>query len=176
MLGVWKENIGLQRVKAVNTLNIKGRIWNRSLSQSSRVAKQFFFPDKHRMKRKERKLQALGRNDSLVVTSFYTTWSCYILVLSISGLINTYFHKNYPNCYFDLLIFMENMEITNYFETTSKKREFLNRGSSSSNDDVSKRVKENENPSSSSGNVTDGNVGSTETVNTLVVCSRYRSK
>ena len=64
---------------------------------------------------------------------------------------------------------MENKEITNYFETTSKKREFLNRGSSSSNDDdVSKRVKENENPSSSSGNVTDGNVGSTETVNKLV--------
>ena len=63
---------------------------------------------------------------------------------------------------------MENMEIINYFETTSKKREFLNRGSNSSNDDVSKRVKENENPSSSSGNVTDGNVGSTETVNKLV--------
>ena len=52
-----------------------------------------------------------------------------------------------------------------------KKREFLNRGSSSSNnDDVSKRVKENENTSSSTGNVTDGNVGSTETVNKLVSC------
>lgn len=72
---------------------------------------------------------------------------------------------------------MENMEITNYFETTSKKREFLNRGSSSSNDDdVSKRVKENENPSSSSGNVTDGNVGSTETVNKLVSCMEQVQK
>ena len=73
---------------------------------------------------------------------------------------------------------MENMEITNYFETTLKKREFLNRGSSRSNDeDVSKRVKENENPSSSSGNVTDGNVRSIETVNKLVSCmEQVRSK
>ena len=71
---------------------------------------------------------------------------------------------------------MENMEITNYFETTSKKREFLNTGSSSSNDDVSKRVKENENPSSSSGNVTDGNVGSTEAINKLVSCMEQVQK
>ena len=73
---------------------------------------------------------------------------------------------------------MENMEITNYFETTLKKREFLNRGSSRSNDeDVSKRVKENENPSSSSENVTDGNVRSIETVNKLVSCmEQVRSK
>ena len=98
-------------------------------------------------------------------------------MLSISGLINTYFHKNYPNCYFDLLIFMENMEISNYFETTSKKREFLNRGSSSSNDDnVWKRVKENENPSGLPGNITDGNVGSIETVNKLVSCMEQVQK
>ena len=73
---------------------------------------------------------------------------------------------------------MENMEITNYFETTLKKREFLNRGSSRSNDeDVSKRVKENENPSSSSGNFTDRNVRSIETVNKLVSCmEQVRSK
>ena len=71
---------------------------------------------------------------------------------------------------------MENKEITNYFETTSKKREFLNRGSSSSNDNVSKRVKENENPSSSSGNVTDENVGSTETVNKLLSCMEQVQK
>ena len=72
---------------------------------------------------------------------------------------------------------MENMEITNYFEITSKKRDFLNRGSSSSNhDDVSKIVKENENPSSLLGNVTDGNVGSTETVNKLVSCMEQIQK
>ena len=72
---------------------------------------------------------------------------------------------------------MENMEISNYFETTSKKRELLNRGSSSSNDDnVSKRVKENENPSGLPGNITDGNVGSIETVNKLVSCMEQVQK
>ena len=72
---------------------------------------------------------------------------------------------------------MENKEITNNFETTSKKRKFLNRRSSRSNDDdVSKRVKENEDPFSSSANVIDGNVGSTETVNKLVSCMEQVQK
>ena len=72
---------------------------------------------------------------------------------------------------------MENKEITNNFETTSNKRKFLNRRSSRSNDDdVSKRVKENEDPFSSSANVTDGNLGSTETVNKLVSCMEQVQK
>ena len=77
MLSVWKENIGLQRVKAVNTFNIKGRIWNRSPSQSSKVAKEFFFSGKHRMKRKENLLQQIVFKQFLIL-DFTTPWFCHL--------------------------------------------------------------------------------------------------